>query len=145
MKTLINFISVVLFLTISNLIFAQTEQNPNTIIKTNIDSKQQTIQTTKISEVYDNSDDTVTHIEKAYSIGSDGIQHLHDKAYFQEQLNSVDYMLQAIDDKINYVNSNPEEKTIATQNGWFQQMQDNKIELQSKRAELIQKIESFNN
>lgn len=74
------------------------------------------------------------------SVGRDGVQHIHDKAYYQTKIEEIDYTLQAIKIKKDYILSNPEEKEIATNNGWFENMRQVEEQLNAEKQQLIQKI-----
>ncbi|MCR9173067.1 MAG: hypothetical protein NXI10_11270 [bacterium] len=70
-------------------------------------------------------------------------QQTHDAAYYNQEIAKVDAHISAIDAKIAHVNSIPSEKALAEQNGWFQQMDQIKLELNQKRATLIQKRDNL--
>ena len=65
-------------------------------------------------------------------------QRVHDVAYYDEEIAKIDAHIAAIDVKIATVNSDPTEQALAQQNGWFQNMNNIKAELNQKKAELIQ-------
>lgn len=78
------------------------------------------------------------------SVNQFGEQITHDKKYFQDKVVHIDELLIAIDTKIEYVKANPSEHSLATQNGWYENMETTKEKLRQERVELLLKIESFN-
>lgn len=78
-----------------------------------------------------------------YSIGKNGVQKVHDKAYYQQQLTAVNYLIEAIDTKVEYIKSDQTQRLEAEKNGWFKQMETNKMNAQRKKAELIKKIQTL--
>mmetsp|Transcript_4383 Transcript_4383/g.5854 ORF Transcript_4383/g.5854 Transcript_4383/m.5854 type:complete len:137 (-) Transcript_4383:728-1138(-) len=70
-------------------------------------------------------------------------QRVHDVAYYNEEIAKVDAQIAAIDSKIAHVNATPSELAIAQQNGWFQQMDQTKIDLNQHRAELVEKRDNL--
>ncbi len=70
-------------------------------------------------------------------------QQTHDVAYYNEEIAKVDTQIAAIDSKIAHVNSVPSEKALAEQNGWFQQMDQIKLNLNQQRATLVQKRDNL--
>lgn len=70
-------------------------------------------------------------------------QQTHDVAYYNEEIAKVDTHIAAIDAKIAHVNSIPSEQALAQQNGWFQQMDQIKLELNQKRATLVQERDNL--
>ncbi|XOV68840.1 MAG: hypothetical protein ACFHU9_06580 [Fluviicola sp.] len=70
-------------------------------------------------------------------------QRTHDVAYYNEEIAKIDAQIVAIDSKIAHVNNTPSEKAIAEQNGWFQDMEQIKLELNQERADLVQKRDNL--
>ena len=67
-------------------------------------------------------------------------QRVHDAAYYTQEIAVIDNNLSAIDQKIAFVNGNPQEKLNAESNGWFQQMEDIKTQLNKKKTDLQEKF-----
>ena len=55
----------------------------------------------------------------------------------------MDAHIAAIDAKIGHVNADPAEKALAEQNGWFQEMDQIKQELNQRRATLVLKRDNL--
>lgn len=70
------------------------------------------------------------------SIRAGESQVIHNSAYYQSEIDKIDAQIASINTKISYVNSNPEEKEIAINSGWFEDMSNIKSQLQSKKLEL---------
>jgi hypothetical protein len=70
-------------------------------------------------------------------------QRVHDQAYYVQEIALIDNNLSAIDQKIAFVNGNPQEKLNAQSNGWFQQMEDIKTQLNTKKTDLQEKLAKF--
>ena len=70
-------------------------------------------------------------------------QRTHDLAYYNEEIAKIDAHVAAVDTKIAHVNNTPSEKALAEQNGWFQEMDQIKLELNQKRATLVQKRDNL--
>lgn len=70
-------------------------------------------------------------------------QRTHDVAYYNEEIAKIDAHVAAIDAKIAHVNNTPSEKVLAEQNGWFQEMDQIKLDLNQKRATLVQKRDNL--
>lgn len=99
-----------------------------------------TISNTTINTV----EETSSSYPQTYTVDAGGKQVLMDKSYYQQQLVNVNYLIQSIDSKVEYIKSSPEEDAQAKANGWYQQMEKNKKDAESKKIELAKKIESFN-
>ncbi|NRA11364.1 MAG: hypothetical protein HRT57_05340 [Crocinitomicaceae bacterium] len=67
-------------------------------------------------------------------------QRVHDAAYYQQEIAVIDNNLSAIDQKVAFVNGNPQEKLEAESNGWFQQMEGIKTQLNTKKTDLQEKL-----
>ena len=67
-------------------------------------------------------------------------QRIHDQAYFLQEISVIDNNLSTIDQKIAFVNGNPQEKLKAQLNGWFQQMDEIKTQLNTKKIDLQEKL-----
>lgn len=67
-------------------------------------------------------------------------QVIHNNAYYQREIDKIDAQVAAIDTKINSVNSNPEEKAIAIESGWFDDMERIKLGLENRKTELQRKL-----
>lgn len=70
-------------------------------------------------------------------------QRVHNVAYYNEEIAKVDAHIEAIDAKITHVNADPTEKAKAEQDGWFQQMDQIKQELNQRRATLVLKRDNL--
>ena len=67
-------------------------------------------------------------------------QKVHDAAYYQNEIAIIDNNINAIDQKVAWVNNNPQEKQQAEANGWFDNMEKIKQELITKKSTLQQKL-----
>lgn len=67
-------------------------------------------------------------------------QRVHDVAYFQEKIASIDAHIQAINTKIQFIQNDPTENSLAIQNDWYLGMDDIKTKLNAKKADYQQKI-----
>jgi hypothetical protein len=70
-------------------------------------------------------------------------QRTHDTAYYNEEIAKIDAHIASIDTKITHVNANPTEQAAAQQDGWFQQMEQIKSDLNAKKTVLIQKRDNL--
>ena len=67
-------------------------------------------------------------------------QKVHNAAYYQNEISIIDNNIAAIDQKIVAVNSDIQEKQIAESNGWFEDMEKIKIQLDTKKTTLQAKL-----
>jgi len=67
-------------------------------------------------------------IIQSYSITSGQQQITLDKNYYLAQIEDLKTLIQAIDEKVQYVKNDPESNSIALSNGWYQNMEDRKKE-----------------
>lgn len=72
-------------------------------------------------------------------------QRVHNEEYYNEQLIQLDNHISAIDEKINFVNNNEEEKKIAEESNWFENMAKIRSELVQKRLEIQDKLSNSKN
>lgn len=72
-------------------------------------------------------------------------QQVHDKAYYEQKIKDIDELLEAIEVKTLYVKSNEEENKIATQNGWYDDMERVKVESLKQRLEYEAIIKKMKN
>lgn len=70
-------------------------------------------------------------------------QRVHDKNYYQEEIAKIDNQISAIDTKIEYVKSDPQEKKLAEESGWFTEMEATKEKLRAERTNLEQKLNAL--
>lgn len=100
---------------------------------------------TKMHAEYKGTTTTVAKQSRAVTISKrpGQAQRTHDVAYYNEEISKVDAHIAAIDTKIAHVNNTPSEKALAEQNGWFQEMDQIKLELNQKRATLVQKRDNL--
>lgn len=131
---------IIFSFSLQNAICQETTRTPERTIHKEIRSAQETKENSTNSS---NSSQVNQQSEQTYSVDRYGVQRTHDKTYYQEKLVELDELVQAINVKVDYVNSNPEERAKATENGWFQDMEVTKERLRNERVELTQKIESF--
>ena len=68
------------------------------------------------------------------------VQVVHDNAYYLAEIDKIDHQIEMIDQKIDFVNSSPEEKAKATESAWFDQMEAIKSDLREKRRALKDKL-----
>ncbi|MBC9811673.1 hypothetical protein H9Y05_04210 [Crocinitomicaceae bacterium CZZ-1] len=141
MKTMIKTSSLIIFsFSLQSALCQEVTRTPERTIHKEIRSVQETKEN---AASISNSSQTNHQSEQTYSVDRYGVQRQHDKAYYQEKLAELDELVQAIDVKVDYVNSNPEERAKATENGWFRDMETTKERLRNERVELVRKIESF--
>lgn len=119
--------------------FCQEVKTPNRTVVTTVQSENKETQGSSSSEESSHGNYPMT-----ISVNRSGEQITHDKQYYQNQVVEIDETLVAIEVKIDYVKGNSSEHTLATQNGWYQDMEETKRKLREQRAELLLKIESFN-
>ena len=86
---------------------------------------------------------TVTNKAVTYSVGGDGIQIIHDKAYYENQLKNIDDVLKAFDTKLDYVRNSPQEHERAISNGWYETMAIEKEKLNVQRQATMQLLSEF--
>ena len=67
-------------------------------------------------------------------------QVVHDENYYSLEIAKIDQHISAIEQKTAYINSIPEEKSLAENNGWFIQMANVKTQLMEKRKVLVTKL-----
>lgn len=117
--------------------FSQEEVNP--VLRSNGATEQSptptTVEPQAIPTKVVNKSKTVTISKRAGEP-----QRVHDEAYFIQEIAVIDNNLSAIDQKIAYVNGNSQEKLNAESNGWFQQMEDIKTQLNTKKTDLQEKL-----
>lgn len=101
--------------------------------------------TTPIRAEYKGATHTEVSQSKAVTISKKAgePQRVHDETYYNEEIAKVDAHVAAIDTKIAHVNADPTEKALAEQNGWFQQMDQIKQELNQRRATLVLKRDNL--
>lgn len=66
-------------------------------------------------------------------------QRTHDAAYYDEEIAKIDSHIASIDTKVAYMNADPTRKAQAEANGWFDDMDQIKSDLETKRADLVTK------
>jgi hypothetical protein len=100
---------------------------------------------TKMHAEYKVTTTTVAKQSRAVTISkrSGQPQQTHDAAYYNNEIAKVEAHVASIDAKIANVNNTPSEKALAEQNGWFQEMDQIKLELNQKRATLVQKRDNL--
>jgi hypothetical protein len=72
-------------------------------------------------------------------------QVVHDEEYLTKEIARVDNHIKAIDFKIENISSDPSKKSKAEQDGWFTQMNDIKVSLQSKKGKLEEELKRYKN
>jgi hypothetical protein len=72
-------------------------------------------------------------------------QVVHDEEYLTKEIARVDNHIKAIDFKIENISSDPSKKSKAEQDGWFTQMNDIKVSLQSKKGKLEKELKRYKN
>ena len=72
-------------------------------------------------------------------------QVVHDGTYYLSDIAKIDKHLDAIQLKANIINNNPEEKALAEANGWFEQMEETKMQLTTQKALLQEKLDKWTN
>lgn len=68
----------------------------------------------------------------------------HNQNYYLQEIEKINQNLIAIEKKSEFINNSPEEKELAENNGWFQQMEQIKIQLLEKRTMLQDKMNNKN-
>jgi len=79
---------------------------------------------------------TTTDKPTTISVRAGESQVTHNNAYYQNEISKIDTQLEAINTKVEFVQGNSEEKAIALQSGWFDDMENIKIQLENKKQEL---------
>ena len=72
-------------------------------------------------------------------------QVVHDEEYLTNEIAIVDNHIKAIDFKVENISSDPSKKSKAEQDGWFKQMNDIKVSLQSKKGKLEEELKRYKN
>lgn len=72
-------------------------------------------------------------------------QQVHDRAYYELKVKEIDELLESIEVKISHVKSDEEEHKIATQNGWYTNMERIKEESRKQRLEYEEVIKKMRN
>jgi|SRR5690554_6459990 len=135
---------LIFFITTPIFLFCQTDESSKTKERvTNLLTISPSEKKAADGTSFSNAQVGETNGSRSYMVDRYGNQYELNKAYYENKLVELDNHLIAIDQKIEYVNSNEEEKNKATQNGWFVDMENTKQRLQNERAELISKIASF--
>lgn len=65
-------------------------------------------------------------------------QKIHDAAYFDAEIAKIDAQIVAMNSKIATVNADPNEKALAENSGWFEDMERIKERLNIKRSDLLE-------
>lgn len=73
---------------------------------------------------------------KTISIRAGESQITHDRNYYENEIAKIDSQIAAINTKIDIVQANPEEKALANESGWFNDMDNIKNQLEAKKLEL---------
>lgn len=74
------------------------------------------------------------------SIRAGESQVTHDEAYFLNEITKIDNQISAINQKITIVNNDPVEAEIATNSGWFVDMERIKSELETTKSDIQNKL-----
>lgn len=136
---------LLLFVIMPILIFGQSSEISNSGGRAPIKSSSELSgkkQTDKI-EVSGSRSNVGANGSRTYMVDRNGNQYELNKAYYENKLIELDDNIRAIDVKIEYVNSNEEERNLANQNGWFTDMENVKRNLQTERLDLVTKIASL--
>ena len=67
-------------------------------------------------------------------------QIVHDEAYLIKKIDGIESHIQAIDKKVEYINSDPERKEKAESEGWFMQMSGTRSKLISEKQGLLNQL-----
>ena len=140
-------LTIFIALTLSSLAFAQTSKEIKQYQERSIDTSRTVTQKstpTKLTLEQENPAQNNTEYPITYSKKSGEAQIVLDKSYYEKELIRIDQHIKAIDGKIAFVNSKPEEKSKALASGWFESMAANRSELIEDREATLKKIESFN-
>lgn len=76
---------------------------------------------------------------KTYSIKAGEQQVLHDKNYYQQRVKTINNQIEAIEIKMEHIQSNPSEKEKAIQSGWFDEMKNTIQLLKEEKEEIVTK------
>ncbi len=140
-------LSAYIVLIFSSLANAQTSKDNKQFQERSIDTSRAVTQKstpTKLTLEQQNPAQNNTEYPITYSKKSGEAQIVLDKSYYEKELIRIDQHIKAIDGKIAFVNSKPEEKSKALASGWFESMAANRSELIEDRETTLKKIESFN-
>ena len=72
-------------------------------------------------------------------------QVVHDEQYLIKEIARVDNHIKAIDFKVENISSDPTKKSKAEQDGWFKQMNDIKVSLQTRKGKLEEELKRYKN
>lgn len=137
-----------LLLIASSTLYSQANDKPQQIKLT--DKKEikatqqpQTTTTSNSTTTENSSNSNSQSYPISYTVDASGNQVTMDKAYYEKQLEGVNDLIKAIDYKVEYIKSNPEENAKALNSGWFEQMKRSRINAENQKIEIQQKIQSF--
>jgi hypothetical protein len=139
-------LSVYIVLIFSSLANAQTPKDNKQFQERSIDTSRTVTQKstpTKLTLEQQNPAQNNTEYPITYSKKSGEEQIVLDQLYYEKELIRIDQHIKAIDGKIAFVNSKPEEKSKAQASGWFENMTANRSKLIEDREATLKKIESF--
>ena len=77
---------------------------------------------------------TTSNKPTTISIRAGESQVTHDSVYYLNEIAKINLQIQAIDQKINAISNDPSENSLASQSGWFDQMESIKQDLNAKKA-----------
>ena len=123
----------VILLMVTNSLFAQESRKiESKIIPVSLESKEKSRTINTVPAVHNKS---VTISKKAGEP-----QRIHDANFYQEEIDKIDAQLLAINTKIKLIQNNPAENDLATQNGWYSDMENIKDKLKTQKTAYQQKL-----
>jgi len=124
---------IVILLVITNSLFAQESKKIDSkIVPINIEGKEKSRTINTVPSVQNKS---VTISKKAGEP-----QRVHDANYYQEEIAKIDAQILAINTKIQLIQNDPVENKLATQNGWYTDMENIKDKLNAQKIIYQQKL-----
>lgn len=125
----------VIFLMSTNLVLSQEKEKPtieSKIVKIPLEGKEKSRTTVTLPAVQNKS---VTISKKAGEA-----QRVHDASYYQEEIAKIDNQISSINTKIQLVQNDPQENTLAEHNNWYAQMDEIKNQLLAKKNLYLVKL-----
>lgn len=93
-------------------------------------------QTTTVKPKVVTKTTTGSNEPKTISIRAGESQITHDRNYYEKEIAKIDAQIAAINSKIETVQADSEENNLATNSGWYDDMENIKNQLEAKKQEL---------
>jgi hypothetical protein len=146
MKNFLNAFIMCLFSVVS---FSQAEKNKSEVNSIKVAEK--SIDNSSGKPVYKNTGNPVEdqrvydeakakYINEQADLKSHSIK-VEEKTAIENKIKQIDSHINSINIKTEYVLNHPEDKKVAEQQGWFEDMKKTKEQLELKKAELIKSLE----